>query len=431
MKGAVILRSIMTDRTFDCHAGVTRVVLCAALIVGGCAAPKVEPPAKPAPAAEVTKPPAPAPAKPPTAAVPAKPPAAPAPTAIYRAVSWAELPGWRADNVADAWPAFLASCTVLAGREHWRDVCTSASHIATAGGERARAFFEQRFTPYEISSSESGEEGLITGYYEPLLHGSRTPTARFRFPVYAVPDDLLVIDMAELYPQLKGMRLRGRIDGRKVVPYYDRAAIENGHAPLRGKELVWVDDALDLFFLQIQGSGRVRLANGETIRVGYADQNGHPYRSIGRLLVERGELTLEEASMQGIKAWVRKNPAGAAALLNANPSYVFFRELQGAAGGPIGALGVPLTPERSIAVDRAHVPLGAPVFVSTTWPNSAKPLYRLMVAQDTGGAIRGPVRADFFWGFGAAAGEQAGRMKQRLRAWVLLPRDHPVPGDAG
>lgn len=257
------------------------------------------------------------------------------------------------------------------------------------------------------------------------------------------------------------MRLRGRLEGRRVVPYYPRAEIERGLPALAGKELLWVDDAVDLFFLQIQGSGRVKLPTGELVRVGYADQNGQPYKSIGRHLVEQGELTLEQASMQGIKAWGAAHPAKLEALLNHNPSYVFFRELPPArstgnsldsgvnapatssdrpakggsetmagpatTGGPMGALGVELTPERSIAVDPRYIPLGAPVFLATTWPASTKPLERLMLAQDTGGAIRGAVRADYFWGFGAAAGAQAGRMRQSARMWVLLPRDYPPP----
>lgn len=214
------------------------------------------------------------------------------------------------------------------------------------------------------------------------------------------------------------------MQGNKVVPYFSRAEIVGREKEYADRVLLWVDDAVELFFLQIQGSGRVRLPDGGMVRVGYADQNGHPYQSVGRLLVERGELKLEQASMQGIQAWARANPAKLAELLNANPSYVFFRELpaKGAADeGPPGALGVPLSAERSIAVDPRHIPLGAPVFLSTTQPNSSIPLRRLMLAQDTGGAIRGVVRADFFWGFGAEAGNQAGRMKQPGQMWVLLP----------
>ena len=244
------------------------------------------------------------------------------------------------------------------------------------------------------------------------------------------------------------MRLRGRLEGRRVVPYYSREEIERGVAPVAGKEIAWVDDAIEAFFLQIQGSGRIQLENGELLRIGYADQNGHPYQSVGRYLIERGELKLNEASMDGIKAWARANPSRVDEMLNANPSYVFFRELPArvsqrdvaadspgsmtdgpgaTTSGPVGALGVPLTPRRSIAVDPRHIPLGAPVFLSTTWPNSEAPLARLMLAQDTGGAIRGPARADFFWGFGAEAGTWAGKMRQQGKMWVLLPRGYPLP----
>jgi membrane-bound lytic murein transglycosylase A len=220
-----------------------------------------------------------------------------------------------------------------------------------------------------------------------------------------------------------------------VVPYYPRAEIERGLPALAGKALLWVDDPVDLFFLQIQGSGRVRLATGELVRVGYADQNGQPYKSIGRYLVEQGELKLEDASMQGIKAWGAAHPAKLGALLDQNPSYVFFRELPSSAAtgngsdadGPVGALGVALTPERSIAVDPRYIPLGAPVFLATTWPGSTQALARLVLAQDRGGAIHGAVRADYFWGFGDAAGAHAGRMRQSARMWVLLPRDYPLP----
>jgi membrane-bound lytic murein transglycosylase A len=191
--------------------------------------------------------------------------------------------------------------------------------------------------------------------------------------------------------------------------------------------LLWVDDAVELFFLQIQGSGRVRLDSGETVAIGYADQNGHPYRSIGRLLIDRGDLPLEQTSMQGIKAWARRNPDRLQELLNHNASYVFFRELPPGLPGPPGALGVPLSARRSLAVDPRFVPLGAPVFLATTWPNTKQPLNRLMLAQDTGGAIRGAVRADFFWGFGDDAPAQAGRMKQSGRMWVMLPADYPLP----
>jgi membrane-bound lytic murein transglycosylase A len=245
--------------------------------------------------------------------------------------------------------------------------------------------------------------------------------------LHGVPGDMLTIDLAGLYPELKGMRLRGRIAGNKVVPYFSRAELMQADR-LAGRELLWVDDPVDAFFLQVQGSGRVQLAEaGETVRLAYADQNGHPYRSIGRYLVDKGEMTLDQASAQNIKAWIAANPGRRQEVLNANPGYVFFKEekVGDPSKGPKGALGVPLTAQRSIAVDPQFVPLGVPVFLATTQPASELPLRRLMLAQDTGGAIRNPVRADYFWGFGPEAGERAGRMKQRGAMWVLLPKSPP------
>ena len=215
--------------------------------------------------------------------------------------------------------------------------------------------------------------------------------------------------------------MRGKLEGNKLKPIIQRAEIDSTSAPLAGNEIAWVADAVELFFLQIQGSGIIELENGEQLPIGYANQNGHAYNSIGKILIERGELTKDQASMQGIKTWAAKNPQKLQALLNQNPSYVFFRE-QSANAGAIGALGVPLTAERSVAVDAKLIPLGAPVFLSTTQPNSNMPLQRLMQAQDTGGAIKGGVRADFFWGAGDSAGAKAGSMKQQGKIWVLLPK---------
>ncbi len=352
------------------------------------------------------------------------PPAAAAPA--LQAAGWDAVSGWGEDDPAQAWDAFLHSCSALKQQPAWSAVCEMAS-TQTAQQGNLRRFFEENFIPYQVTNPDSSSDGLITGYYEPLLNGSRSRSSRFRFPLYASPPDLLVIDLATVYPELKGMRLRGRLQGNRVVPYYSRAEIENGTAPLKGKELFWVDDAVDLFFLQIQGSGKIKLPDGEMVRIGYADQNGYPYKSIGKALVERGELTLDKASMQGIKDWGKRNPAKLPELLNVNASYVFFRELPNRLSGPLGALGVPLTAGRSLAVDPRTIPLGAPVFLSTTWPNEAKPLNRLMLAQDTGGAIKGVVRADFFWGFGNEAGKQAGSMKQSGKMWVLLPKDYSLP----
>jgi len=296
-----------------------------------------------------------------------------------------------------------------------------------AGDERsARQFFESQFVPHALASSLSGDTGLITGYYEPVLEGSRTPGAVHRFPIFGVPDDLVVVDLASVQPELRNLRLRGRLEGRRLLPYFSRAEIESRGAAFAAPVIAWSADPVELFFLQIQGSGQVELDGGERIRLGYADQNGHPYRSLGRFLVERGELALEQASMQGIKAWAAANPDKLAQALNHNAAYVFFRELP-AAGGPIGALGVPLSAGLSLAVDRRYVPLGAPVYLAATLPLSEEPLERLMAAQDTGGAIRGVVRADFFWGSGAEAGAAAGRMRQQGRMWLLWPRGEALP----
>jgi len=358
------------------------------------------------------------------------PEAAKAPT--LAPVAFADIAGWQSDRVAEAWPALIAGCTTLRNRDAWRSVCerAMAMNARPLPSERdARAFFETHFTPFRVQNADGTDQGLITGYYEPLLRGSRTRGGRNLTPLYAPPDDLIVVDLGDVAPETRNMRLRGRLEGRRLVPYYSREEIEKGLGGTGGKELVWVDDPIEAFFLQVQGSGRVRLPDGQMVRVGYADQNGHPYRSIGRYLVDIGELKVEQASLQGIQAWARANPAKLDTLLNQNPSYVFFRELPRSDGGPLGALGVPLTAERSMAVDPRAVPLGAPVFLSTTRPNSGAPLQKLMMAQDTGGAIRGNVRADFFWGFGADAGREAGRMRQQGRMWVLLPRDWKVEGN--
>ena len=280
-----------------------------------------------------------------------------------------------------------------------------------------------------MANPDGTQEGTITGYYEPVLKGSRKQSTAFHVPVYGVPDDLLVVDLGEIYPELKSLRLRGRLEGRRIVPYYPRADIESGKAKMTGREILWMEDPVELFFLQIQGSGKIVLDGAETVRISYADQNGYPYKSVGRLLVERGELTLDQASMQGIKAWSARNPDRLAELLNQNASYVFFREVPVTSDGPPGALGVPLTTARSLAVDPRAVPLGAPVFLSTTMPNSPQPLNRLMAAQDTGGAIKGAVRGDVYWGSGPDAGALAGRMRQNGKLWVLLPHGFPLGGN--
>jgi membrane-bound lytic murein transglycosylase A len=341
---------------------------------------------------------------------------------LYKPVSFSALPGWQQDQLTELWPAFMASCSAIRNKPEWKEPCAIAKDLDAKDNMAIRVFFEAFFTPHQVVNAEGASEGLITGYYEPLLRGARQRGGIFQTPLYRTPPDLLTIDLASVYPELKNMRLRGRVVGNKVLPYATRADMLPAVA---GKELVWVDDAIDAFFLQIQGSGRVFLPeSNETIRLAYADQNGHPYKSIGRYLVDKGELKLEQASAQGIKEWLSNNPVRQDELLNVNPSVVFFKEekIINPAIGPKGALGVPLTGQRSIAIDPQHIPLGAPVFLSTTQPNSSVTLQKLMMAQDTGGAIRGAVRADFFWGFGSVAGESAGRMKQKGALWVLLPK---------
>ncbi len=375
------------------------------VLLAACAAPSRPP-------VTVTPPPV---AQPPQAVV--QPPAPP-----YAVSKWEMLPDWQTLDLAPTWPALLQSCSALKNKPNWQEICARAEQLGAADSAALRVFYEEWFTPYQVFNPDGSEHGMITGYYEPLLKGSRVKTQRFRYPLYAAPDDLLQIDMGAAYPQLKGLRLRGRLQGKRVVPYFSRAEIDGGTGAFKGRELYWVENAVELFFLQIQGSGRIELADGAQIKVGYAEQNGHPYVSIGRKLVDMGELTLEQASMQSIKAWAEKNPDRLTALLEQNPSYVFFRELPEGLSAPLGALGVPLTNEYSIAVDPRTIPLGAPVFLATTYPNDSAPLNRLMLAQDTGGAIKGAVRADFFWGFGESAGAQAGKMKQQGRLWVLFPK---------
>jgi membrane-bound lytic murein transglycosylase A len=356
---------------------------------------------------------------------PAKP-EPPAPFALVP-VTWAEVEGWGEDDPSLALNAFLKSCGSLHQRPQWQTVCAEAETLDRLSEQEVRTFFERRFIPHQMRKADGDPVGLATGYYVPDLRGSRQPSPAYPWPLYRRPDDLLVIDLREVYPELGNYRLRGRLDERRIRPYWDRAAIDGEGRPLAGQELCWVDDPVELFFLQIQGSGRILFEDGSRVMVNYAEQNGHPYRSVSKWLLDRQIMPREKMSMQNIKAWARENPAQVYELLNTNPSYVFFRELPGDADSPPGAMGVPLSSGRSLAVDARYTPLGAPVFVATTWPDDDRPLYRLMMAQDTGGAIKGPVRVDFFWGMGETAGAQAGRMKQPLRMWVLLPCEEMIP----
>lgn len=337
---------------------------------------------------------------------------------------WTQLPGWRDDSLAQAWPALQSSCRKMPARDaRWGELCADAALFAAPDDDTARAFFETRFVAHEVTGNNGNGEGLITGYYEPLLDGSLVKTKRFRYPVYGRPDDLVTVDLGGLYPELQGKRYRGRLNSNRVVPYYSRAEIGNGQRPPEEAVLAWVDDPVALFFLEIQGSGRIQLPDGQLLPVGYADQNGHPYVAIGRTLVDAGALKLEEATLPAIRDWLRANPDQAQAVLNSNPSYVFFTRREPDGAGPIGALNVPLVAQRSIAVDPQFIPLGSPVWFDTSLPDTdERPYRRLVFAQDTGGAIRGPARADLFLGFGAEAERIAGTMRQRGKLYVLLPR---------
>lgn len=352
---------------------------------------------------------------------------------LLKPAQWADVDGWQLDNVSQAWPAWMQSCSTLINKPAWKNVCAAAQqlHEQTAkkpSSELIQAYFKEYFSVYKTSNIDGTDTGMITGYYQPILKGSRSKSAQYPHPLYAAPNDLITVELDSVFPELKFKRVRGRLVGNKLIPYYNRAEIETDESPLKGREFLYIDDIIDVFFLQVQGSGLVQLDNGEQVHVGYADQNGHQYNSIGRLLVERGELTLSQASMQGIKNWARTNLTKLRQLLNNNPSYVFFRELPPGLPGPLGALGVPIMGERSVAIDPKFVPLGAPVFLATTEPNSTKSLKRLMMAQDTGGAIKGGVRADFFWGAGHEAGAKAGAMKQTGKIWVFLPKDFVLNG---
>ncbi len=341
---------------------------------------------------------------------------------IGKALSWNQVPGWALDQHHQAWPALLNSCKALQKDVTWDQLCAAAKQLGTPDQVQAQQFFESWFTPHKVHGARGRNQGLITGYYEPLLYGSFEPTERYRYPLYTRPDSLLIIDLGDRFPELRNQRLRGRLIGNKVIPYFSRAEIETDRELLQGNELVWLDNRDDVFFLHIQGSGRVQLPDGNVIGAGYSDQNGHPYKAIGKTLVERGELELEQVSLFTIKQWLREHPDQAEDLLNQNPSYIFFVLREDPGQGPIGSLNVPLTAERSIAIDPKLIQLGTPMWLSTHYPGSPdRPLKKLVFAQDTGGAIKGHLRADLYWGNDQDAERAAGTMKSPGSLIVMLP----------
>ncbi|MEM7259761.1 MAG: murein transglycosylase A [Pseudomonadota bacterium] len=347
---------------------------------------------------------------------------APKEPGIGKPVQWSKLERWSQDDLASGWQALLQQCPRLSSRDQWSVICSAATALNNPSPTQIRAFIEQRFKPHRVYGKKGTTDGLITGYYEPLLNGSLQPSERYAYPLYETPPDMLTIELESVYPSLKGMRLRGRLEGNRIIPFYARGEIDGGSNPLSGNEILWVDDPYGSFFLQIQGSGRVRLEDGSIVGVNYANQNGHPYFAIGKTLVEQGELNLDDVSLFTIKSWLRDNPERAEAVLNKNPSYVFFNLREDSDENARGSLNVPLTAGRSLAVDRNVIPLGTLVWLETTLPDGAS-YHRLMIAQDTGGAIRGPVRADVFFGAGENAEQLAGEMKQQGRMFALLPID--------
>ena len=332
----------------------------------------------------------------------------------------AQRPGFVTADLAPALAAFRASCPALVRRidtsgltqaSDWAAPCAAAATTSDA-----QAFFTNALVPIVIGDGR----GLDTGYYEPDLAASLTAAQGFAVPIYRRPADLLDIDLGAFDTALTGKHIRGRIAGARLVPYYDRAEIDAGALTGRGLELAWAADPYAAFFLEIQGSGRLRMVDGSTLRVGYDGQNGHAYTGIGRLLRERSLLAPGQATMAGIIGWLRAHPADAPEVLHANRSKIFFKRLNIPADrGPPGALGVPLTPRASVAADPAFVPLGAPLWLDTTVSGAA--FRGIVVAQDTGGAIKGANRLDLFWGSGDAAGAVAGGITATGAVTLLLP----------
>ena len=358
--------------------------------------------------------------------------------AQYAPLGWGDIAGWASDDHVQAYKAFRVSCASIAAQRNppedskalgasLREPCRAAKTREITEDSKARAFFEENFLPLQIS--RLGEDaGFVTGYYEPILDGSRTQTDVYNVPIYRRPSNLFVRGFKQDAPSLpnKGQVFR-KIGRRKLVPYYDRGEIEDGVIAGRGLEICWLKDPTDLLFAQIQGSARIRLQDGLTIRINYDAHNGYPYTAVGRILIDRGIIPKEQMSMQKIREWMEQNPDGAKELRRQNRAYVFFHEVQlSDKDEAVGAQGVPLTPGRSIAVDNSLHVYGTPFFIEGQLPidsvQSKTPFRRLMVAQDTGSAITGPARADIYYGAGSEAGRISGRFRHNMRFVMLVPR---------
>jgi len=344
------------------------------------------------------------------------------------------LPGWNKDKVLNAFPALQSSCSSilknlnrrynsqkkLKKRSGWKKVCDQI--MASSFEEDSfREFLKSKFKAYQIRY-RGNDEGLFTGYYEPTLDGSLKRSRGYNTPIYPKPNDLIHVNIGEWKDSPNSSRIIGRVVGQKLKPYFSRSDISKGALDGEIIPILWLKSEIDAFFLHIQGSGRVVLPNGEIYRLGYAGKNGRKYYPIGRYLVENGAISKENISMQSIKKWLKENPGQKRDVMNMNPSYIFFRRLEGK-GGPVGAQGVVLTSGRSLAVDRNYSKLGAPVWLSANFRDEeGKKIQRLMVAQDTGGAIKGPIRGDVFWGSGKTAERLAGIMKAKGSMYVFYPK---------
>ena len=373
--------------------------------------------------------------------------------ASYLAVSHSAMPQWNGQDFVKSLQSFKLGCDKLKNRQGWQDVCAQAAQTPL-NQAAAKSFFERYFTPWQVSGNGS-QAGTVTGYYEPVLHGDIVQTNKARFPIYGIPYDFVSVPLSSAQRNSKGIvrvrqtgqnsgviaangthtanlsqfpitarstSIKGRFVGNQFIPYHTRAQINagalNGKAPILG----YADDPVELFFMHIQGSGRLKTPKGEYVRLGFADKNEYSYVSIGRYMADRGYLTLGQTTMQGIKAYMQQNTHRLAEVLGQNPSYIFFRKLDGSSDqGPVGALGTPLMGEYAGAIDRHYITLGAPLFVATAHPITNKALNRLIMAQDTGSAIKGAVRVDYFWGYGDEAGNIAGKQKTNGYVWQLLP----------
>lgn len=332
--------------------------------------------------------------------------------ASVKKIDFKDIPGFYQDDLTTALEVFKKDCQRAKKFELFANICKKSEEYTDAS-----RFFTENFTPYQLYSSKGLDSGVITGYYEPLLNGSRTKSDVYKYPIYKTPDDMLIIDLSDSYPELKKYRLRGKLVDGKIVSYDDREDL------IKREDLepiCYVDDRIELFFLQVQGSGKVQLDTGELINVGYANQNGHKYSGIGGILIKEGVLKGYGASMQGIQAYLEDNPDRVDEVLFKNRSYIFFTEKK---NGATGALGTPLVGGRNLAVDRRYIPLGMPVFINTQNTVTKESIDRLMVAADVGGAINGEIRADFFYGFGKKAELYAGGMKASGKLTILVPNN--------